>query len=427
METRKDILMMTQEEVRRLQIVRKVLDKGMNQQEAAEYLGLCDRQIRRIVCRVRKNGDRGVIHRLRGQSGPRRLDPGLKVRILGLYRKQYPDFGPTLASEKLLERDKIKICDETLRLWLIEARLWSARQKTNPKTRSWRERKHHLGEMVQMDGSHHDWLEGRGPKLVLMGYIDDATGRFYGRFHEYEGTHPAMESLGRYIRLYGLPKAVYLDKHSTYKNNQKQRYTDWPFRDQQELTQFERACRQLDIQVIHAHSPQAKGRVERVFKTHQDRLVKELRLQGAKTRQEANIVLGRYSTSFNRKFEVSAKDRTDWHRPLDPSIRLDEVLSVQTQHRLRNDRTIVHDRRWIQVLSKTRADQVTLYESPGGHVMLKGRNTRLSFKRIEGPIPKTLKPTKKRPRHGHPIAMNHPYKQQSYQRYLNRLKERVAA
>ncbi len=427
METRKDILTMTEEEIRRLQIIRKILDKGMNQRQAAEYLGLCDRQIRRIVRQVRRQGDRGIIHRLRGTPGCRRLKASFKAKVLGLYRKQYPDFGPTLASEKLLERDKLKVCDETLRLWLIHAGLWRVQQMKKPKERSWRERKHHLGEMVQMDGSHHDWLEGRGPKLVLMGYIDDATGRFYGRFHEYEGTQPAMESLKRYIALYGIPRSIYLDKHSTYKNNHKERYTDWPFRDNQELTQFARACKQLGIGLIHAHSPQAKGRVERVFETHQDRLVKELRLQGAKTRSDANQVLGRYLTPFNQKFQVPAREKTDWHRPLDPRVNLDEILSVQTSHYLRSDRTVVHQKRWYQVTSKTRANQVLIHEHLSGRMTLKDRHARLSFKAIEGPIQRAPKKPKGRSRYGHPVDMNHPYKQKSYQQYLNRLQERVAA
>ena len=423
MDRQKDILMVTHEEVRRLQILRKIFDKNMNQQEAAEYLDLSDRQVRRMVYRIRLEGEQGIIHKLRGKPGCHRIDPELRGKIIGFYRKEYSDFGPTLAAEKLLERQKIKVCNETLRLWLIQEGLWNMRRKAALKERSWRERKHHFGEMVQMDGSHHDWLEGRGPKLVLMGYIDDATGRFYGRFHEYEGTMPAMESLGGYIALYGIPRSIYLDKHSAYKNNHKERYSDWPFRDKQELTQFERACRQLDLQVIHAHSPQAKGRVERVFKTHQDRLVKELRLFNARTCQEANQVLGRYRSVFNRKFEVSAKGKADWHRPLDERRNLKEILSVQTRHCLRHDRTLVHNKRWYQVLSKTRAEEVLLHEHPDGQVTLKHGQVLLRFKPIEGPISRAVpKPRVRGPIwRGRPNAMSHPWKQASYERYVKRL------
>ena len=152
----------------------------------------------------------------------------------------------------------------------------------------------HLGQMVQMDGSHHDWLECRGSKLVLMGFIDDATNEFFGRFYDYEGTMPAMGGLKGYIKRYGLPVSIYLDKHSTYRNKKKYTYTDWPFRDEEELTQFGRACHQLGIELIFAHSPQAKGRVERVFRTLQDRLTKELRLCQAKSLDEANELLSAY-------------------------------------------------------------------------------------------------------------------------------------
>jgi len=390
--------MITEEEIRRYQVIQKIFDSDINQQEAAEYLDVSDRQIRRMVRRVRKEGERGVIHRLRGAKGCRRLDECFKGRILGLYRKQYADFGPTLASEKLLERDKIKICDETLRLWLIQAGLWRVRQRKKPKERAWRARKEHLGEMVQMDGSHHDWLEGRGPKLVLMGYIDDATSRFYGKFYAYEGTLPAMGSLKAYIKLYGIPKSIYLDKHSTYKNNQKQKYTDWPFRDKEELTQFARACKQLGIELIHAHSAPVKGRVERVFRTHQHRLTKELRLAGANTCIEANGVLGRYLWPFNRKFQVPAYKKGDWHRRLDPKIDLDEILSVQTKHPLRNDRTVIHNKHWFQILSRTRAENVIVHEYLSGRVDIKYGQARLAYRPIKGPIPrvKELKPPKKR-------------------------------
>jgi hypothetical protein len=350
---------------------------------------------------VRKEGERGVIHRLRQAKGCRRLPQAFKNRVLELCRKQYADFGPTLASEKLLERDKIKICDETLRLWLIQTGLWSVRRRRKPKELTWRKRKDRTGEMVQMDGSHHDWLEGRGPRLVLMGYIDDATGRFYGRFYDHEGTLPAMGSLKRYIRLYGIPRSIYLDKHSTYKNNQKQRYINWPFQDKQELTQFARACKQLGIELIYANSAPAKGRVERVFRTHQHRLVKELRLANSRTCQQANVVLGRYLGPFNRKFRVPAQCKGDWHKTLDPNTNLNEILSVQTKHPLRNDRTIVHDRRWFQVMTRTRVQNVVVHEHLNGRLEIRHGQARLAWRPIDGPRARVVvkKPRKVRPRH----------------------------
>jgi hypothetical protein len=380
------ILMMTRQEIQRYQIIRKVLEREINQQEASEVLRLSDRQIRRIVKRVRIEGESGVVHRSRGGAGNRSIKLSLKERVLKLYRNCYEDFGPTLASEKLLERDGIKVNDETLRLWLIKESLWQAKARRVRKSLSWRERKSHLGEMVQLDGSHHDWLEGRGPKLVLMGYIDDATGRLYGKFYSYEGTMPAMDSLKGYIKRHGIPKSIYLDRHSTYKTNKKHTYNDWPFRDKVELTQFGRACSQLGIELIYANSPQAKGRVERVFGTLQDRLTKELRLAKVSGCKEANILLERYIDGFNAKFQVPARRRGDLHRPSDRRIVLDDILSVQTQRPLRNDRTVLHDNRWYQVLSSTRAQDIVVYNYLNGRMAIKYGSSDLNYKPISGPV-----------------------------------------
>ena len=388
MDQDKDVFMMSRKEIHRLQVMRKVLDKQVKQKEYAEYFGLCPRQVRRIVKRVKEQGEQGIIHRLRGKEGNRKTGSIFKRKVLELYQKNYWDFGPTLATEKLLERDGIKVCDETLRLWLIKEGLRGHKKRSAPKERSRRERKEHFGQMVQMDGSHHDWLEGRGPKLVIMGYIDDATNRFYGRFYEYEGTMPAMGSLKGYIKRYGLPGSIYLDKHSTYKNNQKYKYTDWPFRDEEELTQFGRACKQLGIELIFAHSPQAKGRVERIFRTLQDRLVKELRLAQASTLDEANYILKAYLVIFNKKFEVPAHASGDFHRPIDKSVDIDGILSIQTERFLRNDRTVLHNKQWYQILNRTRAQHVMVCEYLNGQIDIKYGKDRLKFKTIAGPKPR---------------------------------------
>ncbi len=389
---REDMIMVKAEELKRYQVVGKIFDKNINQQEAASLLGITDRQVRRLVRRVRLEGERGVVHRSRGRKGRRRIAEAVRVRILDLYRERYQGFGPTLASEKLWELDHVRVSDETLRLWLITEGLWTAGRRGKLKDRSWRARKDKFGEMVQMDGSHHAWLEDRGPKLVLMGYIDDATSTFHGKFFEYEGTKPAMGGLRSYAGKYGLPGQVYLDKHSTYKNNnEKKRCANWAFEDKESLTQFERACRQLGIEVIHANSPQAKGRIERVFRTLQDRLVKEMRLRGIKTLDEANQFLEEYLPKFNAKFAVEARLAGDVHRPVDRSVKIDEILSVQVEHVLRNDRTVLHDRKLYQVLNKTRARRVVVFEYLDGQMAVKHDGSRLPFKAIEqrpAPLPK---------------------------------------
>jgi hypothetical protein len=403
MEPKEDIFMMRAKEIKKYQVIRKVLDKQINQQEASEYLGITDRQVRRIVKRVRVEAERGVIHKSRGKGGSLKIRPNFRRKVLELYAKNYWDFGPTLASEKLFERDGIKVCEETLRLWLIKEGLWqlSKQRKSNDRTR--RERKEHFGQMVQMDGSHHDWLEGRGPKLVLMGYIDDATSKFHGRFYDYEGTMPAMGGLKGYIKRYGLPGSIYLDKHSTYKTNKnKYQYTDWPFRDEEELTQFGRACKELGVELIFAHSPQAKGRVERVFKTLQDRLVKELRLEAINTLEDANRLLQSYLPIFNKKFEVSAKASGDFHRLVDNKVNIDDILCIKMERFLRNDRTILHKSQWYQILTKTRAQRVMVNEYLNGQVAIKYGKERLQFKVIEAPSikvhPVLVRRFKSRPR-----------------------------
>lgn len=397
---RKDVIVVKAEELRRYQLVGKIFDKSINQQKAAELLGVSNRQMRRIVRRVRVEGERGIAHRSRGRKGQRRISDSVRSKILALYRKRYQGFGPTLASEKLLELNHVRVSDETLRLWLIAEGLWTTDRRRKLKERSWRARKDRFGEMVQMDGSHHAWLEDRGPKLVLMGYIDDATSTFHGKFFEYEGTKPAMGGLRSYAEKYGIPCRVYLDRHSTYKvNRKKRRCANWVFEDKESLTQFERACRQLGMEVIHANSPQAKGRIERVFRTLQDRLVKEMRLRGIKTLDEANRFLEVYLPKFNAKFTVEAQLAGDVHRPVDKSVKINEILSVQVEHALRNDRTVLHNRKLYQVLKTTSARRVVVFEYLNGEMAVKHNGVRLAFKPIDQRptlLPKSPRPFKTR-------------------------------
>ncbi len=214
------ILTMSQRELKRLHVIRKAIDKRIKQREAAEILSLSQRQIRRLVKRIRKEQDKGIIHRSCGLKSHRAIADGIKEKALSLCRSIYVGFNPTLASEKLFERNKIKLSRETLRQWFIHEGVSYEKRKAKPH-RKWRPRKEHCGLMLQMDGSHHKWFEERGPECVLMGYIDDATNRVYARFYSYEGTFPAMDSFKRYALKFGLPQNVYLDRHSTYKSRRK--------------------------------------------------------------------------------------------------------------------------------------------------------------------------------------------------------------
>jgi transposase InsO family protein len=377
---REDMIMASQEELKRLHVIRKVLEGMIRQVKAAGILSLSCRQIRRLAERVKGEGDRGIVHQSRGKLSNRRFDDKVKARAIKLYRERYKGFGPTLAAEKLLEGQRIQVSDETLRKWLMGSGDWKKARKKGVH-RQWRERKEHCGEMVQMDGSHHDWLEGRGPACVLMGYIDDATGRGFGRFYEYEGTLPAMDSFWRYIQRSGIPLKVYLDKHTTYKSNGKPTLEE-ELAGIEPLSEFERALKELGVEVIHAHSPQAKGRIERFFGTLQDRLVKEMRLRGIQSLEEANLFLEEYWPKFNQKFAVDAKEKENLHRSVPRGLKLDDVFCIQAKRALRNDFTVAYNRRLYQVEDSIRASNVMIHEGLDGSIRLKDKGRLLKIREI---------------------------------------------
>jgi transposase len=375
----RDIIVMSMGEVRRLKAVQSSIDGQVTQKMVASILDLSERQVRRLVRDVRERGDRGVIHALRGRPSNRKIPEETRGLVLSLYQARYPDFGPTLATEKLLECDGIKISDETLRRWLIEAGFWKKRRKRSG-FRQWRPRRECLGQMVQMDGSHHDWLEGRGPKLVLMAYIDDATNTIYGRFYDYEGTMPAMDSFRGYVGMYGLPMSVYLDRHTTYKSPKK--LTEWEeIAGIEPLSQFERALKELGVEVIHALSPQAKGRVERLFGVLQDRLVKEMRLQGITTKEEANAFLKEYLPRYNERFRVCPANETDAHVALQRQVDLNRYLCIKTERTIRKDNTIALDGRLYQIEQRG-GKKVVVEERLDGSMLMISKGVSLKFREI---------------------------------------------
>ena len=377
----KDIIEMSVRELKRLKVVQESIDRHITQKAAALMVGLSERQVRRLVRAVREEGDRGIIHKACGKPSNRKKSEKVKNKAIKLYEKKYRGFGPTLASEKLLEMDGIEISNETLRKWLMGAGLWKKKRKRSPH-RKWRLRKECFGEMVQMDGSHHDWLEGRGPELVLMGYIDDATGKVHGRFYDYEGTMPAMDSFKGYVRKYGLMQSIYIDRHSTYKSQRKLTPEEELAGVEEPLSQFERALGELGVEVIHAYSPQAKGRVERLFGTLQDRLVKEMRLRGIKTKDEANGFLKEYLPKHNRKFGVKAANKTDAHVRLPRGLNLDKYLCVKTGRTVRNDNTVAYNGKLYQVQEKVKAKKVSVEERLNGSLHIMSETKSLKYKEI---------------------------------------------
>jgi hypothetical protein len=319
------------------------------------------------------------------------LPEKIKARVLKLYRNKYRDFGPTLAAEKLLEVDGMAVSRETLRQWLMAAGLWEKRRNRRGH-RQWRLRRECFGQMVQVDGSHHAWLEGRGSELVLMGYIDDATNNVYARFYDYEGTIPAMDSFKGYVRRHGLPLSVYLDKHTTYKSNRKLTIEEELDGISQPMSQFERALDELGVKVIHAHSPQAKGRIERLFGVFQDRVVKEMRLRGIKTREEANAFLREYLPIYNRRFRVTPANKSDVHIKPERHFNLDRFLCLKTERTVRNDNTVAHDKKLYQIEEKIMSRKVTVEERLNGSLHISRDGVSLKYREITGRPPKASQP-----------------------------------
>jgi transposase len=366
---------------KRLYIIKQAVEGKISQRNAAAVLELTDRQIRRMVRRVKKEGDVGILHRKRGQASNNKIASKLKEKVIGFCKSRYQGFGPTLISEKLLAEQRITISDETVRRWLNEVGVPYKRRRDRPH-RQWRARRECFGEMLQIDGSHHDWLEGRGPKLVLMGFIDDATNHIYGRFYDYEGTVPALDALKRYVEKFGIPCSIYSDRHTTYKSTKKLSIEEEMKGMLISKSQFERAAAELAIRVIHANSAPAKGRIERLFRTLQDRLVKEMRLKKISTKDAANEYLSQYLVIHNKRYKKAAARPNDVHRPVGKEINLDSILSIKTECFLRNDFTIAHNGKLYQIHDHVRARRVTVEQRLNGSVHVKTDDRYLRFTEI---------------------------------------------
>ena len=377
---REDRVIMSVKELRRVSVIRQTMEKKLTQVKAGTLLGLTPRHIRRLIERVAQAGDQGLAHRGRGKPSNRQIPEPVKTKALKLYEKQYGDFGPTLAAEKLAERHGMAVNAETLRGWLLAKGVTHFQRRKRPH-RAWRERRAHVGELIQLDGSHHDWFEGRGPRCVLMAYIDDASSRVCARFYEYEGTLPAMDSFQRYIRQYGIPLAIYADKHTTYQSPAPPTVDD-QLAGVKPTSQFGRALGELAVELIPAHSPQAKGRVERLFKTVQDRLVKELRLAGIATIEAANRFVETWLPSYNRRFAVQPAQAADLHRPKPAGGGLNRILCIKTTRCLRRDWTVAHHGHLYQVRTNVRAAHVIVEDRVDGTMRITHHGRPLTYHAI---------------------------------------------
>ena len=396
----KQTITMTKKDLNRYHIIKELIEKRINGTEAAEKIRLSVRQVKRIKNNVKQLGPKGVIHGQRGKPGNHQIAKSIIKRVKQIIHSQmYNGFKPTFLAEKLAEKHRIIISHETVRQLMVKEGLW--KQKTKKQTavhRCWRERKDNYGTMEQFDGSYHNWFEDRLPGCCLLASIDDASGQltqaeFRAKLEseanlDAQSLKTSGESVAsvfafwqKYVETRGKPLNIYLDKFSTYKNNHKS-----IFDDPNSLTQFERAMRDLDINVIHAHSPQAKGRIERVFNTLQDRLIKELRLAKISTIKEANEFLNKeFIPKFNVKFSVRPKKQANLHRQLNKIDKqnLNRIFSIQDQRIVNNDFTVRYQANWFQLLEKQptlilRKDKVLIEQRINGEIYVSKKDKYLN-------------------------------------------------
>ncbi len=375
---RKDIIAMSTKELKRLHLVKKAEEKLITQKEAANMLNVSERQFRRMLSRVRTEGDTGLIHKLREKPSHRKFDPLFSENIVKIYKKEFLGYKPTFFTERLSDEYNITISKESARQILMKEELWTPKKK-KCKHRTKRERKHHPGQLVQFDGSVHQWFLGEEGYCVLMLYIDDATSRVYARFYTYEGTIPAMDSFRRYIGKYGIPLALYADRHGTYKNNNKKLSIEEQLQGVLADTQFSRALRELSVSMISAYSPQAKGRVERSFETFQDRLVKELHRHKISSLKDANIFLEKYLKDHNRRFSVKPAQQIDLHRPALPMHTLKKSLCIKTDRSIGKDFTIRHDTHIFQLKEPTISKKASVEDHTNGSTVIRVKGKSIPF------------------------------------------------
>ena len=344
---------MTQKERDRLVALKKAKKKLITQKQAAAEIGVSERQVRRLLRALEKRGDRAVIHALRGQPSNRKTAEKKREQAIQILSQDvYRDFGPTLAAEYLAKEHKLQVSRETLRGWMITAKLWRAKRKRVEKIHTWRPRRSRCGELVQWDTSDHDWLEGRGPKLYLISMIDDASSHLLARFVEHDSTEENMRLLQLYLERNGRPLSFYTDKATLFANLPKTKRGELAGKDRAELppTQIGRALQELGIEWIAAHSPQAKGRIERSFDTAQDRLVKGLRVAEAKTLQAANAYLeSEFLPWWNQTLSVRPASSDDAHRPLGREHNLAAILSHIETRQVANDYTLRFENKLYQI------------------------------------------------------------------------------
>ena len=371
---------MSDKEIQRLAVLQDVRDHRITQVRAAEILNLSTRQITRLLQKLNQDGVSGLAHASRGQPGHRRHDELLKSKCLSIISEHLLGFGPTLAHEKLSSMFALDIPVETLRRWMTANDLWIPRAKRQKRPYQPRYNRDCFGELIQIDGSYHDWFEGRAGKCCLLVYIDDATGKLlHLRFCQAETTFDYMLSTRAYIEQYGKPVAFYSDKHSVFRVNQKSSQNS-------QITQFGRILNELNIDIIFANSPQAKGRVERANRTLQDRLIKEMRLENISSIEEANTWLPCFIEQFNQKFGKCARNSKNLHRPLTESkAELDDIFTWQEPRKVTKSLTITYDK-CVYILEANEFNQklvgqyISFLEYPDGTVAIMYAGRKINYR-----------------------------------------------
>lgn len=414
---------MTESDSLRESTLTKLTGKMINGTQAAEILQISVRQVKRLKKRFVKKGIKGILHKNRGKASNHSVPESKRKEITKIIKTSYPDFGPTLACEKLTELHGILLSTQTIRTLMINSSLWIVKPMSLEKfPHVWRARKDCLGQMEQYDGSYHNWFEGRlkndrGEAIMencLLCSVDDATGKITkAQFAANEGVMATFDFWQQYIKTQGKPVSIYLDKGATYKNNPRKNAVN-----SLELTQFERACKQVGIEIIHAHSPQAKGRIERLFQTLQDRLVKELRLKNISTVAGANIFLTKtFIPWFNKKFSVVAKKKTNLHTIMTSQelAHLPSIFSIHDQRSVMNDYTVMHEGSLYQVDPKQPAlvrigDRIAVQTRTNGQIFIVKQNTELRFTEILERAKKAVAAkTEDGRRFGNKPSANHPW------------------
>lgn len=367
---------LSQKELERLQILGRVAEKRLRQRQAGELLGITERHVRRLVRAVAAHGAAGLASRRRGRASPRQLPPQSRDRALALVREHYADFGPTLAHEKLTEQHGLALCVETLRAWMTAEGIWVPRARRARRSHPPRVRRDCFGELIQLDGCDHHWFEARGPRCTLLVYVDDATSSLMElRFADSESTFDYFAATRRYLERHGKPMALYSDKLSVFHVSRGQHAASGPGR-----SQFGRAMDELNIDVICANSPQAKGRVERSNLTLQDRLVKELRLRGICEPGAGQAYLEEFREDYNRRFARPPRHSYDAHRPVRED--LETIFTVQEERHLSANLTLSYHRT-LYVLDdspahrRLRRHKVVVHEDAQGTVTIRHRGRAL--------------------------------------------------